>query len=107
MYTNKKPSQLKLLTNIQRFKRDIRLKHYFAGEPTDPDYIKYKKLYIKSDWEPEQYDLKLENTLTNFENKLIRERARIISHSYDRSNLTTQQKHMMKILKRTKKTNSP
>ena len=51
---NKKPSQIKLLNNIQRFKRDIRLKHYFAGEPMDPDYIKYKKLYIKSDWEPDQ-----------------------------------------------------
>ena len=100
----KQPSKQKLEEGIQRFKRDIRLKHFFAGTIENPNYKKYKKIYIKSNFDPKTIhrDLKLENTLTNFENKLISARINIIRNSYDRTNLTTQQQNMIKTLKKDK-----
>ena len=98
----KKPSETKLLQGIERFKRDVRLKHYFADSENNPEYKKYKKLHIKSNWQPKERNLKLENTLTTFENKLIKERTRIIRHSYDRTNLTIQQQNMIKTIKKQK-----
>ena len=79
-------------------KRDIRLKHKFAGQLPDSEGYN-PKIYIKSKYNPKLTDLKLENTLINYENQLIKERAQIIQQSYDRTNLTTQQQNMIKTLK--------
>ena len=48
-------------------------------------------------------DLKLENMLIQFEKRMIAEQQKVIRHSYDRTNLTTQQQqHMMKTLLKNK-----
>ena len=103
---NKKPSDELLQQGIQRFKRSIRLKHFFSENPTNPLHDTSskdnKKIYIKSTWQPKHKDLKLENTLVQFEQKLIKERIRVIRHSYDRTNLTKQQQNMIKTLKKNK-----
>ena len=39
---------------MQHFKRDVRLKFLFAEQSMDSnkEYVQYKKLYIKSTWDP-------------------------------------------------------
>ena len=39
----KKPSEEKLINGINRFKRDVRLAHFFAGTPNNPTYTTNKK----------------------------------------------------------------
>ena len=87
---------------MSRLRRDVRLKFLYAGED-DPDfeddYIKNKKLYIKSTWPPPLAFKSVEQRLNNFDNSLVKERTSKFNYIKNRTNLSRIQLTLLKELK--------
>ena len=89
----KTPPKEPLMNEMERMKRDIRLKYLFAGETNINDFN--KKLYIKSDWDPTQANADIENRLEQLEEELTAIHKDIISNTQLSSNLNPAQRILL------------
>ena len=91
-----RPSDTELKEGLERFERDIRIKYTMAGKSENPDYN--KKIYIKSNWEPDDGNDKLEEGLQNFRRAILQCREETNNNTSTATNLATFQQHLMKSL---------
>ena len=68
-----RPRESDLNASIVRFERDVRLKYTFAGCPSQDKC--YKKIYVKSTWQPDDASKCVETCISDIEQDLRRERA--------------------------------
>ena len=83
------PQKDSLDKTFERFRRDVRLKFFFADTEdviNDEDFNPH--LYIKSDWIPPEADGNIEDRMTTFQKKLTSTRNNIILDTCTSSNLT-------------------
>ena len=87
-----RPRKDVLERSFERFKRDTRLRYFFAGSIKNEQCN--KKIYIKSSWDPGNANKTTKDMLSLFQSKLAEERK--ISHARPRA--TNLSKHQYSIL---------
>ena len=95
---SRRPFNDSIREDMDRMRRDVRLKHRFAGSDVSTEYN--PKLYIKSNWEPPIADLDIENRLDDFEQKLTQLRLTKNSLTTPSTNLTPTQEKLLYIIQK-------
>ena len=92
-----RPNKTSLSTAFDRMRKDIRLRYLFAGEDNNNFN---PRLYIKSEWEPEDASNNIEQRIGKFEQVLTSTRHDILSNTYHSTNLSIQEHYLLKLLTR-------
>ena len=97
-----RPNKMSLASAFARLRRDVRLKYIFGGDE-DVDYNDIdtynKKLYIKSEWQPDAACTSIENRIDRFEQTLTAARESIILNTRPSTNLSVIQQQHLKLLR--------
>ena len=95
------PQKNSLNKSFERFKRDIRLRYFFAGgeEEENPTNPFNPSLYIKSDWEPPVACSEIEARINTFQKVLTSTRNAILQNTHPSTNLTPSQLYLLDWLK--------
>ena len=88
------PNKNSLSDAFERFRRDIRLRYFFAGNnELGPKFN--PKLYIKYEWPPPFASSNIENRINELYNLLTSTCHNIIRNTHPSSNLSKHQHHLM------------
>ena len=91
------PDKDSLSIAFNRMRRDVRLKYIFAGEEND-DKDFNARLYIKSEWDPDDACYDVENRINKFEQVLTDSRNDILANTRPSTNLSLRKLRLLKIL---------